>query len=76
MAWPEATTSTGYYEIICSNCRLDGVTLAPPMRKPVDLLVEGLETKPSRGNGVPDQNFFAAPVEAWGKDTKRLLMAA
>jgi len=29
-------------EIICLNFRLDGVTLVPQMRKPFDLLVEGL----------------------------------
>jgi site-specific DNA recombinase len=29
-------------EIICLNCRLDGATLVPEMRKPFDVLVEGL----------------------------------
>jgi site-specific DNA recombinase len=28
-------------EIVCSNCRLDGMTLCPEMRKPFDVLVEG-----------------------------------
>ncbi len=29
-------------EIVCLNCTLDGVTLVPTMRKPFDVLAEGL----------------------------------
>ena len=39
-------------EIICLNWTLDGVTLVPQMRKPFDLLVEGLLVSSSRGNWI------------------------
>jgi len=32
-------------EIVFLNCVLDGVTLAPTMRKPFDILAEGLVTE-------------------------------
>ncbi len=37
-------------EIICLNCRLDGTTLVPTMRKPFDALAEGLSV-PLSGQG-------------------------
>ena len=39
-------------EIICLNWTLDGVTLVPQMRKPFDLLVEGLLVSSSRGERI------------------------
>jgi site-specific DNA recombinase len=39
-------------EIICLNWTLDGVTLVPQMRKPFDLLVEGLLVSSSRGDMI------------------------
>jgi site-specific DNA recombinase len=39
-------------EIICLNWRLDGVTLVPTMRKPFDMLAEGLVWKNSRGRWI------------------------
>lgn len=39
-------------EIICLNWTLDGVTLVPTMRKPFDILAEGLVWKNSRGDGI------------------------
>lgn len=39
-------------EIICLNFSLDGVTLVPTMRKPFDVLAEGLVLKRSRGGGI------------------------
>ena len=36
-------------EIVCLNCRLDGVSLSPQMRKPFDVLAEGLLVPSSRG---------------------------
>jgi site-specific DNA recombinase len=39
-------------EIICLNWTLDGVTLVPEMRKPFDLLVEGLLVSSSRGERI------------------------
>lgn len=39
-------------EIVCLNCRLDGVSLAPTMRKPFDILVEGLDLSKSQGDRI------------------------
>jgi hypothetical protein len=39
-------------EIVCLNCKLDGATLVPEMRKPFDVLVEGLISKNSRGDWI------------------------
>jgi site-specific DNA recombinase len=39
-------------EIICLNFRLDDVTLSPTMRKPFDVLAEGLILKESRGERI------------------------
>ena len=39
-------------EIVCLNCRLDGATLVPEMRKPFDVLAEGLVSKNSRGDRI------------------------
>ena len=39
-------------EIVFLNCRLDDVTLVPQMRKPFDVLVEGLISSQSRGDRI------------------------
>ncbi|MBI1191495.1 MAG: recombinase family protein [Tepidisphaera sp.] len=39
-------------EIVCLNCRLDGVSLVPTMRKPFDVLAEGLDLSKSRGDRI------------------------
>jgi site-specific DNA recombinase len=39
-------------EITCLNFSLDGVTLVPVMRKPFDMLAEGLDLKNSRGDWI------------------------
>ena len=39
-------------EIVCLNLRLDDVTLIPTMRKPFDVLVEGLISVESRGDWI------------------------
>ena len=39
-------------EIVFLNCRLDGVTLTPTIRKPFDVLAEGLVSKNSRGDRI------------------------
>lgn len=39
-------------EMICLNFRLDGATLVPEMRKPFDILVEGLSVPSSRGDRI------------------------
>lgn len=39
-------------EILCLNCRLDDISLVPTMRKPFDLLAEGLLLKNSRDDRI------------------------
>jgi site-specific DNA recombinase len=39
-------------EIVCLNCRLDDATLVPEMRKPFDVLAEGLVSEKSRGDWI------------------------
>ena len=39
-------------DIVFLNCRLDDVTLIPTMRKPFDVLAEGLLSKESRGDWI------------------------
>jgi site-specific DNA recombinase len=39
-------------EIVLLNCQLDGVTLCPTMRKPFDVLAEGLLSEKSRGDRI------------------------
>ena len=39
-------------EIVFLNCRLDGANLVPTMRKPFDVLAEGLVSKNSRGDWI------------------------
>jgi hypothetical protein len=39
-------------EIIWLNCRLDGATLVPTMRKPFDVLAEGLLLKKVEAAGI------------------------
>lgn len=39
-------------EIVCLNCSLDGATLVPTMRKPFDVLAEGLVSENSRGERI------------------------
>jgi DNA invertase Pin-like site-specific DNA recombinase len=39
-------------EIVCLNCTLDGVTLVPEIRKPFDVLAEGLLSEKSRGDRI------------------------
>ena len=39
-------------EITCLNFSLDGVSLCPTMRKPFDMLAEGLVWKNSRGDWI------------------------
>lgn len=39
-------------EMVCLNFTLDGATLVPEMRKPFDILVEGLSVSSSRGDRI------------------------
>ena len=46
------STKRRILEIVCLNCRLDGASLCPTIRKPFDVLAEGLENKNSRGDMI------------------------
>jgi hypothetical protein len=46
-------------EIAFLNCRIGDVTLALEMRKPFDLLAEGLPLKKNRGDWTPLELFLA-----------------
>jgi hypothetical protein len=39
-------------EIVCLNCTLEGATLVPTIRKPFDVLAEGLLSENSRDDGI------------------------
>jgi hypothetical protein len=39
-------------EIVCLNCRLDDATLVPEIRKPFDVLAEGVVSEKSRGDRI------------------------
>ena len=45
-------------EIICLNFRLDGATLCPTMRKPFDIVAEGLISGESRGERIRTSDFL------------------
>jgi site-specific DNA recombinase len=45
-------------EIVFWNCRLDDATLVPEMRKPFDVLAEGLLSEKSRGDRTPLELFM------------------
>jgi hypothetical protein len=45
-------------EIICLNCTLDGVTLVPTIRKPFDVIAEGLISKNSRGDWIRTSDLY------------------
>ena len=44
-------------EITCLNFSLDGVSLVPSIRRPFDMLAEGLDLKNSRGDKTQLQLF-------------------
>jgi len=50
-------------EIVFLNCTLDGVTLVPEMRKPFDVLAEGLLSEKSRSDETPIELFRYATEE-------------
>ena len=39
-------------DLLCLNCKLEGVSLVPTIRKPFDVLAEGLVLKNGRGGGI------------------------
>jgi len=54
-----------WLEIVWLNCRLDDVTLVPTIRKPFDVLAEGLSVPQSGGSRTPIE-LFSEGVQAWG----------
>ena len=46
-------------EIVFLNCRLDDVNLVPTIRKPFDVLAEGLLSENSRGDKTASELFVA-----------------
>jgi hypothetical protein len=59
-------------EIICLNCRLDGKTLVPQVRKPFDALAEGLLSQTSRGDRTPIE-LVVEGIRAWEPGIRVLL---
>ena len=57
-------------EIVFLNCSLDGVTLVPTMRKPFDVLAEGLVSENSRGDRTAIELFIAG-VRGWEAGLRR-----
>ena len=57
-------------EIVCLNWRLDDATLIPTMRKPFDVLAEGLISQQSRGNKMAIELFLAG-VRGWEAGLRR-----
>ena len=50
MATADHAAKRRILEIVCLNWTLDGVSLVPEMRKPFELVAEGLQKKDSRGD--------------------------
>jgi hypothetical protein len=48
-------------DIVCLNCTLDGATLVAEMRKPFDVLAEGLLSANSRDGGHLSGLAISAP---------------
>jgi hypothetical protein len=59
-------------EIVCLNCTLNGVTLVATMRKPFDVLAEGLVSENSRGDKTAIELFIAG-VRTWEPGLRRQL---
>jgi hypothetical protein len=70
-------------EIVCLNCRLDDATLVPTMRKPFDVLAEGLFSEKSGEGGIRTLGDVAAtpvfetgPIGRSGTSPNALLFRA
>lgn len=59
-------------EIVFLNCSLNDVTLVPTMRKPFDVLAEGLISKNSRGDKTAIELFLAG-IRGWEAELRRRL---
>ena len=56
--------------IVILNWTLDGVTHCPEMRKPFDVLAEGLLSEKSRGDKTPLELFIAG-IRDWETGLRR-----
>ncbi len=52
-------------EIVCLNFTLDDVTLVPVWRKPFDVLAKGLDSKNSRADWTPIEQFLLGIEQAF-----------
>jgi hypothetical protein len=52
------------------NCRIEDATLVPEIRKPFDVLAEGLVSEKSRGDKTPLELFIAG-VQGWQAGLRR-----
>jgi hypothetical protein len=59
-------------EIVFLNSRLDGVTLVPTMRKPFDVLAEGLVSEKSRDDKTAIELFLTG-IWGWEAGLRRKL---
>jgi hypothetical protein len=55
------------------NCTLDGATLVPEIRKPFDVLAEGLLSEKSRGDWTPLELFIVG-VRGWDAAVRGAMM--
>jgi hypothetical protein len=59
-------------EIVCLNCTLDGATLVRELRKPFDVLAEGLLSEKSRDDRTAIE-LFVAGIAVWHESTRAIL---
>jgi hypothetical protein len=57
-------------EIVCLNCTLDGATLVRELRKPFDVLAEGLLSEKSRGDKTAIE-LFVTGIRGWEAGLRR-----
>ena len=61
-------------EIVWLSCRLDDVNLVPEIRKPFDVLAEGLAVPDSGGSRTPVE-LFAGAIKAWNVEIAGMAMS-
>jgi len=61
-------------EIVCLNCSLDGATLVAKMRKPFDVLAEGLVSEKSRENRTAIELFLSS-IAALDQQSRGLIVS-
>jgi hypothetical protein len=54
------------------NCTLDGATLVPEIRKPFDVLAEGILSEKSRGDKTTIE-LFVAGIRGWEAGLRQCL---